>query len=159
MEDCTFCKIYASKQDIIYESEHFFAQFDRFPVTPGHAEIIPKKHIASLLDLTEQEWANLKPAISEVIKIIEATNFEELYKRFIDNPLNDKSVTFCKTMLDHVGTHKKPEAYNIGVNEGEAAGRTIHHLHIHIIPRFYGDVEDYIGGIRHIIPGMGNYRK
>lgn len=159
MGDCTFCKIYTNKRGIIYESEYFFAQFDKFPVNPGHAEVVPKRHIASLLDLTREEWKNLQPVISDVVKIIETTNFEELYQRFVNENLNDKSVDFCKKMLDHIGIHKKPDAYNFGVNEGEAAGRTIHHLHIHVIPRFWGDVEDYVGGVRHVIPGMGNYRK
>jgi diadenosine tetraphosphate (Ap4A) HIT family hydrolase len=62
-------------------------------------------------------------------------------------------------MLKHVGINKKPDAYNLGVNEGEAAGRTIDHTHVHVIPRYFGDVEDYAGGVRHIIPGMGNYKK
>jgi len=159
MTECTFCRIYADKLGIIYENEHFFSRFDRFPVSPGHTEIISKRHIVSLLDLTEQEWLSLKPAIVEVEKIIEITNFEKLYQGFIDDPLNEKSVCFCKKMLNHIGIHKKPDAYNIGVNEGEAAGRTIPHLHIHIIPRFYGDVKDQVGGVRNVIPGMGNYRK
>lgn len=64
MTECAFCRIYAGKQGIIYENELFFAQFDSFPVNPGHAEIVPKRHVASLLDLTEQEWMNLKPAIT-----------------------------------------------------------------------------------------------
>lgn len=157
--DCTFCKLYTDRCGILYENEHFFALFDKFPVTPGHTEIVPKRHVASLLELTRQEWANLQPAISEVIRIIETTNLKEMYREFVNNPLNDKSAGFCKEMFDHVGINKKPDAYNIGVNEGEAAGRTINHLHVHIIPRFYGDVADFVGGIRHIIPGKGNYRK
>jgi histidine triad (HIT) family protein len=159
MKDCIFCKIYSNKRGIIYEDEHFFARFDLFPVSPGHAEVIPKRHIPSLFDLTEKEWASLRPAISKVVGIIEATNFEKLYGGFVDESLDNKSVGFCKKMLNHVGINKKPDAYNIGVNEGEAAGRTVNHLHVHVIPRFYGDVADYIGGVRHIIPGMGNYRK
>jgi diadenosine tetraphosphate (Ap4A) HIT family hydrolase len=55
--------------------------------------------------------------------------------------------------------NKKPDAYNHGNNDGEAAGRTIHHLHWHIIPRFFGDVEDPRGGIRNIIPEVGNYNQ
>lgn len=43
-----------------------------------------------------------------------------------------------------------PDGYNIGVNEGEAAGQTISHLHIHVIPRYKGDVEIPRGGIRNI---------
>lgn len=42
----------------------------------------------------------------------------------------------------------KPDGYNIGINIGEAAGQTIFHLHIHIIPRYKGDVENPRGGIR-----------
>ncbi len=43
-----------------------------------------------------------------------------------------------------------PDGYNIGVNEGVAAGQTIPHLHIHVIPRYTGDVEEPRGGIRNI---------
>ena len=50
-----------------------------------------------------------------------------------------------------------PDGYNIGINEGEAAGRTQHHLHIHIIPRYVGDVENPRGGVRHIIPKKADY--
>jgi hypothetical protein len=47
--------------------------------------------------------------------------------------------------------------YNVGFNAGEAAGQTVTHLHVHVIPRFAGDVEDPRGGVRHAIPGRGNY--
>jgi diadenosine tetraphosphate (Ap4A) HIT family hydrolase len=43
-----------------------------------------------------------------------------------------------------------PDGYNIGVNEGTAAGQTIAHLHIHVIPRYVGDVEEPRGGVRNI---------
>lgn len=45
------------------------------------------------------------------------------------------------------------EDFNIGVNDGRAAGRTVDHLHIHLIPRRLGDVEDPRGGIRNLMPG------
>lgn len=51
----------------------------------------------------------------------------------------------------------KPDGFNIGINEGEAAGRTVHHLHVHIIPRYVGDVENPRGGVRGVIPGMADY--
>lgn len=50
-----------------------------------------------------------------------------------------------------------PEGFTIGVNDGVSTGRTVHHLHIHIIPRYVGDVADPRGGVRHIIPGKGFY--
>ena len=156
--DCTFCKIYKSKQGVIYEDEYFFAQFDKFPITPGHTEVIPKRHIASLFELSKKEWSHLYTAIKETINVIEDTDVEKQYNNFIKNPLNEKSVIFCEKMLKHNFLTKKPDAYNIGINEGEVAGRTISHLHIHIIPRFKGDVKNPIGGIRNIIPGMGDYK-
>ena len=51
------------------------------------------------------------------------------------------------------------DGFNIGLNYGEAAGQTVPWPHIHLIPRKAGDVEDPVGGIRHTIPGKGNYRK
>jgi len=159
MNECLFCEIYQKKKGIVYSDKFFYAQFDRFPVSPGHVEVIPIRHVVSLLDLNEEECVCLKSSISNVIKIVEKTDLKKLYKEFVKNPLNEKSKQFCSKMLTHIGLGKKPDGYNIGVNEGEAAGRTISHLHIHIIPRYLGDVKDYVGGIRHIIPGMGNYKK
>ncbi len=51
----------------------------------------------------------------------------------------------------------QPDGYNIGINVGPAAGQTVMHLHMHLIPRFNGDVPDPRGGIRHVIPGKGHY--
>ncbi len=53
----------------------------------------------------------------------------------------------------------KPDGFNIGVNVGGAAGQTIFHLHLHVIPRYRGDVEDPTGGVRNVIPSKGNYLK
>ena len=52
----------------------------------------------------------------------------------------------------------RPDGYNVGFNSGAAAGQTIEHLHLHVIPRFDGDMPDPIGGVRHVIPGKGNYK-
>lgn len=50
-----------------------------------------------------------------------------------------------------------PDGYNIGINVGEAAGQSIHHLHIHVIPRYKGDVENPKGGVRGVIPAKKLY--
>ncbi len=50
-----------------------------------------------------------------------------------------------------------PGGYNLGVNVGPAAGQTVGHVHIHLIPRYAGDVDDPRGGIRWIIPAKARY--
>jgi len=51
----------------------------------------------------------------------------------------------------------KPDGYNIGINDGPTAGQTVPHLHMHLIPRYKGDLEDPRGGVRWIIPGKAKY--
>jgi diadenosine tetraphosphate (Ap4A) HIT family hydrolase len=50
-----------------------------------------------------------------------------------------------------------PDGYNVGINVGEAAGQTVMHAHIHVIPRYAGDVPDPRGGIRFVIPEKAKY--
>jgi len=50
-----------------------------------------------------------------------------------------------------------PGGYNVGFNAGAPAGQTVGHLHVHVIPRFAGDMADPRGGVRHVIPQRGNY--
>jgi diadenosine tetraphosphate (Ap4A) HIT family hydrolase len=51
----------------------------------------------------------------------------------------------------------RPDGYNVGVNVGTAAGQTIAHAHLHVIPRYRGDVADPRGGIRWILPARAAY--
>lgn len=51
----------------------------------------------------------------------------------------------------------KPDGYNVGLNAGTAAGQTIMHLHVHIIPRYIGDMDDPRGGVRGVIPEKQKY--
>lgn len=51
----------------------------------------------------------------------------------------------------------KPDGYNIGINNGAAAGQTVMHLHIHLIPRYKGDLPDPRGGVRWVIPDRARY--
>jgi diadenosine tetraphosphate (Ap4A) HIT family hydrolase len=50
-----------------------------------------------------------------------------------------------------------PQAYNIGINDGPAAGQTVPHLHIHLIPRYDGDRPDPRGGVRWLFPDKADY--
>lgn len=60
----------------------------------------------------------------------------------------------AKTQLD---AEFHPHGYNLGINVGEAAGQTVFHVHLHLIPRFRGDVANPRGGVRGVIPSKQNY--
>lgn len=65
-----------------------------------------------------------------------------------------KAILVAKIILDE---EFSPDGYNIGVNNGEAAGQSIKHLHVHLIPRYSGDVENPKGGVRWVIANKANY--
>ena len=60
---------------------------------------------------------------------------------------------------EHLDKEHSPDAYNIGNNNGEAAGQSVFHLHIHIIPRYIGDVENPRGGVRWVVPKKSQYQR
>jgi diadenosine tetraphosphate (Ap4A) HIT family hydrolase len=64
------------------------------------------------------------------------------------------TIGVVKRLLD---TKYHPNGYNVGVNCGEAAGQTIMHCHVHIIPRYNGDCENPRGGVRGVIPNKMSY--
>jgi diadenosine tetraphosphate (Ap4A) HIT family hydrolase len=65
-----------------------------------------------------------------------------------------KLIEACKKILDQ---QFSPDGYNIGVNVGEPAGQTVMHCHIHMIPRYIGDIENPRGGVRGVIPHKREY--
>ena len=58
---------------------------------------------------------------------------------------------------EHLIQQYNPDRFNLGVNIGEAAGQTVMHLHVHLIPRYKGDIEDPRGGVRGVIPDKQIY--
>jgi diadenosine tetraphosphate (Ap4A) HIT family hydrolase len=60
----------------------------------------------------------------------------------------------AKAVLD---AQYAPDGYNIGINDGAAAGQTVMHLHVHVIPRYKGDTDDPRGGVRWIFPKKADY--
>ena len=67
-----------------------------------------------------------------------------------------KALNNAKAILDEA---HHPDGYNIGINQGAAAGQTVAHLHVHLIPRYLGDTEDPRGGVRWVLPGKAKYWK
>jgi len=78
---------------------------------------------------------------------------------FFDTTATEKSALLraleqTKTQL---AREYSPDAWNIGINDGQEAGQTVPHLHIHVIPRYQGDVPDPRGGVRWVIPDKAVY--
>lgn len=76
--------------------------------------------------------------------------------------LSQSELKACNTLLQELRTSiarddPTVDGFNIGMNAGEAAGQTVFHCHIHLMPRRFGDVENPKGGVRHLIPGKGYY--
>lgn len=124
MDNCPFCHL-APTVEVIYESDICVAFYDGFPVSPGHALIIPKRHVASYFDLSVQE----REAMTQMMLDVKL----KLDDRF------------------------HPDGYNIGINIGEYAGQSIFHCHMHLIPRYKGDVANPKGGVRGVIPSKQKY--
>ena len=77
--------------------------------------------------------------------------------------LTPEEINACMALINEerklLDEEFKPDGYNIGVNIGPAAGQSIWHVHIHIIPRYQGDVKNPQGGVRHVIPRKGHYKR
>jgi len=110
---------------IFLETDLVIGLWDAFPVSPGHALLIPRREVPTWFDASPEEQQALTEAITTTKEIIEQRH--------------------------------NPDGYNIGINAGAAAGQTVFHLHVHVIPRYKGDVEDPRGGVRHVIPSKANY--
>jgi superfamily II DNA or RNA helicase/diadenosine tetraphosphate (Ap4A) HIT family hydrolase len=108
-------------------NELAFAIRDGFPVSPGHTLVITKRLVATWFEATQAEQIALMSLVNDV-----------------------------KQLLD-IELDPKPDGYNVGFNSGESAGQTVMHLHVHVIPRYSGDVQDPRGGVRHVIPQKANY--
>jgi diadenosine tetraphosphate (Ap4A) HIT family hydrolase len=121
--ECPFCTL--KKSRILAESEFAAALIDAFPVTEGHTLVVPKRHVASVFDLSDEEQA----AVWKLVAQVRATLTAQL----------------------------KPDGFNVGVNDGAAAGQTVMHAHVHVIPRRKGDVADPRGGVRWIMPSKAQY--
>ncbi len=84
-------------------------------------------------------------------------------RRHVDSffAITDRERISLMRLLNHAQSalHREyaPAAYNIGINDGLAAGQTVPHLHIHLIPRYAGDSEDPRGGVRWVLPGKAQY--
>lgn len=121
--NCPFCNIKQNR--ILWENDQAFIIYDGYPVSTGHALVIPKRHIGSFFETATEERNALLSGLD-----------------------------FAKQIIDK---DYGPAGYNIGINDGQVAGQTVAHLHIHVIPRYQDDAEDPRGGVRWIFPDKAKY--
>lgn len=62
-------------------------------------------------------------------------------------------------MKDRLNSELRPDGFNVGINVGSYAGQTVNHAHIHLIPRYKGDMDDPTGGVRGVIPHKQKYER
>ena len=120
---CPFCSL--PPERVLASNALAFVIRDGYPVSPGHTLIIPRRHVGSFFEISEEERAAMLALLDE-------------QKRALD-------------------AEYSPAGYNVGINDGAAAGQTVPHLHIHLIPRFAGDLPDPRGGVRWVMPHKAKY--
>ena len=121
--ECPFCQPGLGK----HIADHGLVRilWDSFPVSPGHALVVPLRHVAAWADLSAAE----KQALVEGIDQARAA----------------------------IARGHAPDGYNLGINDGTAAGQTVMHLHLHVIPRYRGDCADPRGGVRWSVPDKARF--
>jgi diadenosine tetraphosphate (Ap4A) HIT family hydrolase len=123
-EGCIFCR--PKPDDELLAGNGLAIAFPAgFPVSPGHALIVPRRHEPDFFCLSSEEQAAMVALVNEVR---------------------------ARLVEEH-----RPDAFNLGVNAGKAAGQTILHTHLHVIPRYAGDVPEPRGGVRWVLPETARY--
>lgn len=112
---------------VMAEDELFIVAKDKYPLSPGHSLIIVKRVVARFSDLNADEKTRLMSWIDWCIAHLQLT------------------------------LEPQPDGFNVGLNDGPAAGQTVPQLHMHVIPRYHGDVPDPRGGVRFVIPHKAKY--
>ncbi len=106
-ENCPFCVPEITRSAWL-ETPEYRVIYNLAPIVPGHSMVIPKRHVASLLDLSEAELAGLFQLARRAVRVL---------------------------LAEFQGT-----GFDLTVQDGEAAGQSIAHLHVHVVPRRPGDL-------------------
>lgn len=123
-------------------NDHAIAVWDEYPVSPGHALIVPRREIASVFDLDTDAYAATWELVREVTEL-----------------LRDRRAGAHVTPLALAFVTRRCDGVNVGVNVGTAAGQSVRHAHVHVIPRFDGDHPSPRGGVRAVVPGKSDYTR
>jgi diadenosine tetraphosphate (Ap4A) HIT family hydrolase len=114
------------RERVLSVDELFAVVRDKFPVTPGHTLIIPRRSLGRFSELNA----------AERVRLLELVDWAQRHLAAME---------------------PAPDGFNLGVNDGPAAGQTMPQFHFHVIPRRSGDVADPRGGVRWVIPEKAKY--
>lgn len=153
---CFLCQI--DDRDCFLVSDHFLARFDDYPVTPGHFIIFPRKHIPRITDVSNELGEHLFAFIQSAMHEMSLIDLTEQYQSSCKRLASDKrALRHFEKMLRYLKDCELASEYNIGINDGPKAGQSIHHLHVHVMPRYTQDGGAGVGGVRFIFPELANY--
>lgn len=107
--------------------ELFAVVRDRHPLSPGHTLIIARRPTSRFQQLVDTEKTRLLTWVDWAQRQLEST------------------------------LSPRPDGFNLGVNDGAAAGQTIVQFHFHVMPRYFGDLPDPRGGVRWVIAARARY--
>jgi diadenosine tetraphosphate (Ap4A) HIT family hydrolase len=110
--------------DVLTENPLAYVRYDNNSLSRGHVLVIPRRHVASFFDMTQDEQDAVLSLLNQAQRLIRK--------------------------------EQAPDGYNIGVNIGKAGGQSRMHVHVHLIPRYEGDVPDPRGGIRCVLAGKAH---
>jgi diadenosine tetraphosphate (Ap4A) HIT family hydrolase len=136
---CPFCD--PPPERMFHRGERVLGLWDGFPVAPGHALLVPVRHAPTWFDATAEE-------LREIAASVEIARDAILAR--IATPGADWG--------PDPPPLRPPDGFNVGANVGAAGGQSVFHLHVHVIPRWEGDVANPRGGVRGVIPMRRDYR-
>ncbi len=116
-DPCIFCHL---DRPLLLDNDRAVAFYDAYPVSPGHALVVPRRHVRTLFDTNDEDYLACFALVRRLVEWLRAEH--------------------------------QPQGFNIGVNCEPAGGQSVWHAHIHVIPRYSGDVPEPLGGVRNVIP-------
>lgn len=150
VEECIFCEEHRQGGNTFAETDLWRARWDLYPVTPGHVEVTLKRHVQFLDQLTDEELDSMMRFARDIMQRIRDTDLHALYQSMLPNA-DDRNRYLQEAALDNLALRSgEIDAFNFGMNDGPEAGQSVPHLHLHLMPRWAGDIENPRGGVRNI---------
>ncbi len=149
-----FKSIFKNENVEIYEYQHYcFLNQNNSEVSPFFEKLEPKEQVGEIAScFAFRDKFPVSKGHSLVIP-------KRVVPSYFDLSFREQSACWFLVNLvkEELQKTHNPDGFNVGINSGTAAGQTVPHCHIHIIPRYNGDMENPRGGVRGVIPEKQSY--